>query len=66
MKEQKKDQLATAQTVKNYGIKWDKIKSVKDIKLLLKSLSMAVSVTGDQVPVNIKPLFQRGFLKQIK
>lgn len=65
-KRSKKDQLATAPTVKNYGINWDEIKSVKDIKLLLLSLGLAISVTGDKVPDNLKTLFERNFLKEIK
>lgn len=62
----KKDQLATPPTVKNYRINWDKVKSVKDISLIFRALNMAVSVTGDKVPENLKPLFDRNFLKEIK
>ena len=52
-------------TQKRYIIDFDKVKTVDDIKSILKGLDISVSIMNNAPPENIKEVLDRGLLKEI-
>ena len=60
-----KEEVIKVATQKRYIIDFDKVKTVDDIKSILKGLDISVSIINNAPPENIKEVLDRGLLKEI-
>ncbi len=51
---------------KVFDIDWDLVKSIDDIKTLLRGLNFQVYLSQKEIPDHLKEIFESGFLKERK
>ena len=59
------EEVIKVATQKRYIIDFDKVKTIDDIKYILKGLDISVSIMNNDPPENIKEVLDRGLLKEI-
>lgn len=49
-----------------FDINWEKINTIDDIKLILKSFEVKIYITNGIIPNNLIPLFEKNLLNKIE
>lgn len=51
---------------KSFEIDFDKVKNIKDVILILKSMNLLMHWYSEDCPEIFKEIYEKGFLKQVK
>lgn len=58
--------MKTLKIHRKFDIAWENIKTIEDIKSLLKGLDITINLTTEEIPKNLKELFDNNLIKEVE